>query len=230
MRLTIFLKNNNDNNCMPISYRISMLHLLKDIFSKSGVYDKYFHDKMVKPYTYSIYFNNMKIMEEYIYFDKYFILNFSSNSNILIDHIWDNLNTGMKFTIGDNEYIIDLIKRTNPKIRKNKMVADISILTNPFVTAKDSNYFITPNNNLKLFNEILNYQLKKKFKYLYNNTKVGSVYLTPISMTDVIVKHYGILKGFKGSFKINGDKTLIKFIFDNGLGVRTGQGFGYILK
>lgn len=230
MKLTIFFKNDKDNNIMPISYRISTLHLVKDIFARSGMYKKYFTDKIVKPYTYSVYFNNMRITEDFIYFDKYFILNFSSNSKVLVNHIWENINTGLKFTIGNKEYTIDLIKKSNPKIRWNKMIADISILTNPFVDSKDNKYFITPSDNLKLFNEVLNYQLKRKFKYLYKNTRVGSIYLTPISMEDVIVKHYGILRGFRGSFKINGDKTLIKFIFDNGLGVKTGQGFGYIFK
>jgi CRISPR/Cas system endoribonuclease Cas6 (RAMP superfamily) len=107
MRLTIFFKNNKENNSIKINYRISMLHLVKSIFSKSGMYKKYFNNKMVKPYTYSVYFNNMKLEEDNIKFDNYFILNFSSNNKTLIDNIWKNLNNGLKFKLDNEEYMVD---------------------------------------------------------------------------------------------------------------------------
>ena len=44
------------------------------------------------------------------------------------------------------------------------------------------------------------------------------------------VKHYGgYLKCFLGKFKIVTDnEEILKFIYDFGMGLRTGQGFGYL--
>ncbi|MEN3045122.1 MAG: CRISPR-associated endoribonuclease Cas6 [Candidatus Hydrothermales bacterium] len=49
------------------------------------------------------------------------------------------------------------------------------------------------------------------------------------SIEEVYVKHYGgFLKGFKGVFILESSPWMLQFIYDFGLGVRTGQGFGLL--
>jgi CRISPR-associated endoribonuclease Cas6 len=56
------------------------------------------------------------------------------------------------------------------------------------------------------------------------------LYLEPISTEEVLVKHYGgYVRGFLGEFKLYTDNPeVLKFVYQYGLGVRTGQGFGYL--
>ena len=49
------------------------------------------------------------------------------------------------------------------------------------------------------------------------------------SIREVYVKHYGgVLRGFKGVFYLEGEPEMLQFVYDYGLGVKTGQGFGLI--
>jgi len=56
------------------------------------------------------------------------------------------------------------------------------------------------------------------------------LYFEPISIEEVLVKHYGgYVRGFLGEFKLHTDNPeVLKFVYQYGLGVRTGQGFGYL--
>jgi len=52
----------------------------------------------------------------------------------------------------------------------------------------------------------------------------------PISVKEEVIRHYGgTLRGFLGRFRIMSDsEELLRFIYQYGLGLRTGQGFGYL--
>jgi CRISPR-associated endoribonuclease Cas6 len=53
--------------------------------------------------------------------------------------------------------------------------------------------------------------------------------LEPYEIKEVVVDGVGgKVKGFKGKFYIVGKPEILQFLYDFGLGVRTGQGFGLI--
>lgn len=151
---------------------------------------------------------------------------------------------------------IDLEK--NVKIKERCVIfktLGICILTNPEENARNfEKWFVVPSEeNLKYFNKILEKRMIEKYEII-NGKKIDtriiftplsqneltvlirqgkvsyeSFYSTGKSIKEVYVKHYnGFLKGFKGVFLLESHPEMLQFIYDYGLGVRTGQGFGLI--
>lgn len=128
---------------------------------------------------------------------------------------------------------------------------EICILTNPDEDAKNfKRWFITPKDNLDEFNRIFEKRMNQKYEMIKGRKISAKIRLIPLgdeerqklvcegvipphfnheSIKDVYVRHYGgFLRGFKGVFYLEGEPEMLQFVYDYGLGVRTGQGFGLI--
>jgi|GEM_PF-366320 CRISPR-associated endoribonuclease Cas6 len=125
------------------------------------------------------------------------------------------------------------------------------ILTNPDEDAKNfKRWFITPKDNLDEFNRIFEKRMNQKYEIIKGRKISAKIRLIPLgdeerqrlvrkgvipgsfnheSIKEVYVKHYGgFMRGFKGVFYLEGNPEMLQFVYDYGLGVRTGQGFGLI--
>lgn len=162
---------------------------------------------------------------------------------------------GKGLILGKNKIfpVKEIYLEKNLKIKTNCAIfktIGVCILNNPDESAKNfEKWFITPNSeDIDKFNEILEKRMIEKYERINGRKIQTKITLTPLSDTllfirqgrlsesfkdksirDVYVKHYnGFLKGFKGIFYLESEPSMLQFIYDYGLGIRTGQGFGLL--
>lgn len=128
----------------------------------------------------------------------------------------------------------------------------VCVVTDKNAKAKDfDKWYCTPDKeNLERFNEVLEDRILEKYERIKGERLNTRVKFTPVSeaemeifirqgkinpsfgvkpINEVYVKHYGgFIKGFKGVFYLESEPEILQFIYDYGLGVRTGQGFGLL--
>lgn len=221
---------------IPIKYRTSISYMIKNTFYKNPeIVGEYYNkkNKVVKPYSFECYFDDMKILNDEIIFKDRFKINFTSLNDDLFNASWKGINCKKTILLNNINFEIKSIKKYQPDIKNysSTFKCDLSILTDVYAPSNKNidEYYLSPNYDLDTFNNNLNLYLKKKYFYMYNKMyKGGNIRFIPINIKDNYISHYERMKAFYGSFKLTGDKELIDIIYHGGLGVRTGQGFGYV--
>ena len=225
---------------LPKDYRRLFISFLKTVFSKSGTITEILKkDKKWRPYTFTVYFGkNFEIKEEEIH-TSHIEFFFSTGEPDLFILFYNGIIELKKtpILIGKQKFEIKNIKYLKQeKITKNRVLfktLGISVLTDPDKKAKDfTSWFITPLDDIERFNQVLNKRTKEKFKYIKGIEPPEDLRMVPADKDSVkkdMVKHYGgYIKGFRGYFWLEGPPFLLQFVYDYGLGVRTGQGFGML--
>lgn len=162
---------------------------------------------------------------------------------------------GISFPGGKVIPIKDILLSQTVKINTSCCIfktVGICVVTDKEAKAKDfGKWYCTPDeDNLERFNEVLESRMLEKYERIKGKGLNTQVKFTPISkkemkifirqgkinpsfgvkpINEVYVKHYnGFIKGFKGVFYLESHPEMLQFIYDYGLGVRTGQGFGLL--
>ena len=79
----------------------------------------------------------------------------------------------------------------------------------------------------KEFKDLLNRNALKKYQLLYGKTLKSHLHVEPIKVKESIVIYKDtVVKGWMGHFKLRGPKTLVKVVYDAGLGSKNSEGFG----
>ncbi len=128
----------------------------------------------------------------------------------------------------------------------------VCVLTDPEQDAKDfEKWFCIPcEEDFERFNKVLEKRMIEKYERIKGEKIDTKIKFTPVSekeieifirhgklnpcfgpkpIKEIIVKHYnGFIKGFKGVFYLESHPKMLQFIYDYGLGVKTGQGFGLV--
>ncbi len=203
-------------------------------------YNFLFSSKRAKPYVFSPFLGkdfSAGIIGPHI------SLIFSSGDFKVVSHLWNGilkLKEGRQDYIEINNvkfYLKDLKLEKPKKIKSNKVLfqtTGISILTDPSVNKKNfKEWFIIPEkDNIEKFNEVLNKRVNERYEFItgvQKDWKIRFQFNEKEEMKEVIVPFYeGYLRGFKGSFILEGACEILQFIYDYGFGVRTGQGFGLL--
>lgn len=253
MRFNIILTSKNKKE-VPIDYRRYFISFLKSIFEAEGIYTELFDKKTIKPYTFSVWFgNDFEFTEKGIKGTDRISFLFSTGDKCIFTKFYNGLLNMKDVKLWDEFKIENIILLPPKKIVANKILCKtigISIFTDPEADAKDfSKWFITPKDDILKFNEVFKKRIVERARFLnceffsenikfsipdieeFQNLKKENDIITLLKepIEDVIVKHYnGNLKGFRGFFGVEGDVKLLNFIYDYGIGVRTGQGFGMI--
>ncbi len=87
---------------------------------------------------------------------------------------------------------------------------------------------------MTFFNDVLKKRTNDRFERIKGRKGSFEIESKPLmgykdSIKETVVKHYGAyLRGFRGFFWLEGDEEILQFVYDFGLGVRIGQGFGMI--
>ncbi|MEM2842158.1 MAG: CRISPR-associated endoribonuclease Cas6 [Thermoproteota archaeon] len=77
------------------------------------------------------------------------------------------------------------------------------------------------------FCELIDLNAKKKHVILHNKKIKSHLTIIPIKVREVIVMYKDtVVKSWLGSFYLKGPKTLIRTLYDTGLGSKNSQGFG----
>ncbi|MEM2742264.1 MAG: CRISPR-associated endoribonuclease Cas6 [candidate division WOR-3 bacterium] len=230
----------------PINHELRkpFISFLKKVFEKSdeNYFNELFNSKKAKPYCFSPYFGK-DFAEKYI--GKNISLIFSTGNPDILIHFWNGIlalkedNSDYLSINGIKFYLRNLTLLPPKKINSTKAIfrtIGISVLTNPQQSAKDfENWYITPEqDNLDEFNEVLRKRTQERFLHIKGVNKeinlTFSLLQKPEKLVEkTIVPHYGgYIKGFRGTFLLEGDPEILQFLYDFGLGVRTGQGFGLL--
>ena len=154
----------------------------------------------------------------------------------IIEQIAKNGIMAESYQLGNNEVkLVEINTYPQHKIDKEKIIIRTlspievhSTLKKPDGSPKT--YYYNPKE--KEFSELINDNIKKKWKILNKKECNLSLKISPVNTghlkeRTIIVKN-NVIKGWKGRFILEGDKELIRLAFDTGLGSRNSLGFGMI--
>ena len=219
---------------ISIDYRRRFISLLKRIFGKD------FDEASVKPYTFAVYFGkNAKFSNDFITVIDPITFRFSTGDEEVAMVFYNGI-----IRLKKEGYLHDLspnsehgaffriekisLEKEPPLKNKFKALSPVIIERKPDSRSPRERY-ATPGDSD--FNKWLVENLQRRISILLTKPMpFTEFYLEPASIEEVLVKHYGgYVRGFLGVFNLHADNPeILKFVYQYGLGVRTGQGFGYL--
>lgn len=223
-----------ENEILPIQYRKSIISFIKlSLLEYNEQYYKKFYnnrDTTIKPYTFSVFFCNPKFIEDRIIIEnKRLELNLSiadyETSIILYNAL--NHQKNKKFSLDKNSWTI---KNIGVSLDKQISSEKITIkFMSPLVVRshfKDKDYYYSF--NYEEFKDMLKINIRHQLKITdIKGDLVNSFDIEAIKAKKVIVKFYEKkIETSTGIFKISGDKQLLKYLYDAGIGSKRSSGFG----
>ncbi len=232
MRFLVKMKpSEKESTYIPIDYRSRFISLLKLIFGEEE-----FEQKGPRPYTFAVYFGkDAKINREYIENVQQVNLRFSTGDTLKAINFYNGIlklkKEGYKHPIGNNRFSIEWISQ-----EEEKTPTGIFRTLSPVIVERIGFKSKDPNERYALpseddFNESLLENILRRYRDIFGNLPNINVFrFTPINVKGEFIRHYGgLLRGFLGKFKIESDsEEILRFIYKYGMGLRTGQGFGYL--
>ena len=233
MRLKLYFELENEK--MPIQYRKCILSFIKKSLSEySEEYYKRLYDgnkPIIKPYTFSVFFEKPKIdNEEIILAKKYFDLNIAIQDYEIAVALYNSFNheKNKSFLIRNNSW-----KLTNIIMLPEKNITAESInikFQSPLVARNRQNqkdYYYSYTNPEK-FLETLKINIREELKITDIPLETIETFeITPIEPKKVIIKFYEKqIETSIGKFNIKGDKRLLEYLYKVGLGSKRSAGFG----
>lgn len=115
------------------------------------------------------------------------------------------------------------IKGNKIAIRMLSPLTVYSTLMTP--DGRKKTYYYSPYE--KEFSDLVNENAKKKYFLLTGETIKSDVKISPLKVKEaVVIYKRTVVKGWMGTFILKGPASLIKTIYDAGLGAKNSQGFG----
>ncbi len=215
-----------------IDYRSRFISLLKKIFGSDD-----FSKESARPYTFAVYFGKeARIRGEHFTGVKGINFRFSTGDSVVVARFYNGILRLKKedyvHSIGTGKFYIELIKPEKERTLNGlfKTLSPIVVERIGYSNPKDpKDRYITPLE--KGFEESLLENVMRRYEaILGKELKVNSFRFEPIRVKKEVIKHYGgVIRGFIGTFKLVSDsENVLRFIYQYGLGLRTGQGFGYV--
>lgn len=223
-----------ENESLPIQYRKSVMSFIKLSLSEydEQYYKKYYNDKdtIMKPYTFAMFFRSPKFENDRIIIkDKRLELNISIadyETSIILYNAF-NHQKNKKFSLDKNSWIL---KNINMSLDKKFDSEEITIkFMSPLVVRshlENKDYYYSYND--EKFKDILKINIKQQLKITdIPINLVDSFDIVAIDPKKIIVKFYEKkIETTSGIFKISGDKQLLKYLYDAGMGSKRSSGFG----
>jgi CRISPR-associated endoribonuclease Cas6 len=154
----------------------------------------------------------------------------------ILEQIAKNCVTKDKLVLGQNEIIITAIEVfksvsiVSDKVRVNCLTP---IEVHSTLTKGDGSkktYYYSPDE--KEFSELINENLRKKWTALFKKDCPYNLRITPVNIRFNRERKRSfkgtVIKGWTGHFYLEGDRELMQFAFDAGLGSRNSAGWGMI--
>lgn len=233
MRFKLIFKLENET--IPIQYRKNVISFLKLSLEEYDIeyFNKFYHkkDRIIKPYTFSVYLRNAKINSETITVpDKTFTLNISIADIEIATILYNSFNHQIrkKIPMDKNSLtLIDIAMIPEKKILEDKIIVKFM---SPLVvhdrnreTRKD--YFYSFED--EKFLETLKINIKNQLEGTDITLKsVESFNIIPIKAKKTVVKFYEKqIEVSLGSFELSGDKKLLNLLYQGGIGSKRSAGF-----
>ncbi|MEM2109112.1 MAG: CRISPR-associated endoribonuclease Cas6 [Candidatus Odinarchaeota archaeon] len=109
---------------------------------------------------------------------------------------------------------------------KIKMLSPLTVYSTLFTPdGKKKTYYYSPFEDE--FSKLIDFNARKKYFLLYGRKLKTGLFIKPLKVREVVLKYKStIIKGWTGSFQLEGEKEIIKTVYDTGLGSKNSQGFG----
>lgn len=181
-----------------------------------------------KMFTFSRLYGDYRREGELLFYKDFVYFAFSSAIDEVIRHVYEYLQESPEFTIDKARFVVDkvLVKGFDKELAKKGLFYTLS----PVVVTKKSG-----ERSKYLFPHQLEYdyliRLNAERKVL---AFTGKVYKTKLDVRveewrRAVVRYKRTrVEGVTGKFKLSGPLTMLKVIYDAGLGVKNSQGFGML--
>ncbi len=238
MRLKIrFKPTGGQPESLPIDYRGIFIS-----FVKSALLPRFphiFENRLVKPYTFAVLFNRgVKFSGREITGIGRMDFLFSSGDPEILTAMF-NFAMGLKRGIGWDKIRKEEIRRfrlteVSPVWREYRGEDTFRILSPVVVNDPDRDprnpreHYLLPGE--EGFSQRLLETTRERMERFLMKVPKGGMEVEPVGkVREVMVRHYrGYVRGFIGTVRVKASPDVLKFIYDYGLGVRTGQGFGML--
>lgn len=226
---------------IPLSYRMMIVSLIKECVraGDEATYAHYFHAQkhLPKPYTFSVLLKNYRIQEDTISVDGLQLNVSSSDYRFLIPFL-----NGMQ-QIRHFKYKQFQMSRGAIRCLPERKVQSSRIIVktlSPILMEDDSKKPIAPDH--PDYNKHLNFIISRKNQTLGRSIPVRPIFLTPIHMKKNVIKEkneqftlkhgkerYLYFTAYRGKFVLEGSPDDLQLLIDEGIGLRSSQGFGHIM-
>ena len=234
--MKILLQFQLKNNKLPIDYRRVILSFFKKALSEIAdgkYYEKYYFKPERRNFSFAVNLPNPKFSKSEITLEENrFRITFSTPDKMtgfvfmsaFIKQKGNPLSAplGNVFTLTNISQIGD--KTTSSNTALVKMLSPLCIREHNRGENKDSYYSVASDNFEEKANEIIKEQLVNSG---FDDERVKGFSIKPLNSKKTVVFHYGnYIECSLGEFVLNGDKAIINYLLQSGIGSRKSAGFG----
>lgn len=219
---------------IPIQYRKTIISFFKHSLSEynSKYYKKYYNEKdpIIKQYAFSTYYKLQKIEnDKMMLLDKKIELNITTSdyeTGIILYNAFNNQKY-QKYSLNNNSMTLQNITMTMEKeINTDKITVKFQapLCVRERKDSKDYYYSYEKSE----FEETLKINIKEQLKITEIPKDIVDTFsIKPINAKKVLVKFYEkCLECSTGTFELIGNKELLRYLYQTGMGSRHSAGFG----
>lgn len=224
------------NNKLPIDYRRVILSFFKKALSEIAdgkYYEKYYFKPERRNFSFAVNLPNPKFSKSEITLGKNeFRITFSTSDKMtgfvfmsaFIKQKGNNFSAPL-----ENVFILTNISQIGDKTASSstalvKMLSPLCIREHNRGENKDSYYSVASESFEKKANKIIQEQLIESG---FDDERVKGFSIKPLNSKKTVVFHYGnYIECSLGEFVLNGDKAIINYLLQSGIGSRKSAGFG----
>lgn len=215
---------------LPKDYRSGFISLVKKAIETSNpkLYECYYTQHKLKPFTFSTYFPNLKGGENGMFeVGNKIRLNFSTSSLELATHLYNGFYKVREFPLFENIIKLKHITMKNLDIIRSDEVTFKTASPVLISNKGSSEWYLLPGQDG--FIDGVKFAVGEIAKEFLNPKAEIEIEFTPLQIKRKVVRHYNMdMSSFVGVFKIKSDPEILQLIYDVGLGVRRNQGFGML--
>lgn len=224
------------NNKLPIDYRRVILSFFKKALSEIAdgkYYEKYYFKPERRNFSYAVNLPNPKFSKSEITLGKNeFRITFSTSDKmtgfVFMSAFIKQKGNNFSAPLG-NVFILTNISQIGDKTASSstalvKMLSPLCIREHNRGENKDSYYSVASESFEKKANKIIQEQLIESG---FDDERVKGFSIKPLNSKKTVVFHYGnYIECSLGEFVLNGDKAIINYLLQSGIGSRKSAGFG----
>lgn len=234
--MKILLQFQLKNNKLPIDYRRVILSFFKKALSEIAdgkYYEKYYFKPERRNFSFAVNLPNPKFSKSEITLGKNeFRITFSTSDKmtgfVFMSAFIKQKGNNFSAPLG-NVFILTNISQIGDKTANSstalvKMLSPLCIREHNRGENKDSYYSVASDNFEKNANKIIQEQLIESG---FDDERVKGFSIKPLNSKKTVVFHYGnYIECSLGEFVLNGDKAIINYLLQSGIGSRKSAGFG----
>lgn len=224
------------NNKLPIDYRRVILSFFKKALSEIAdgkYYEKYYFKPERRNFSFAVNLPNPKFSKSEITLEENrFRITFSTSDKmtgfVFMSAFIKQKGNNFSAPLG-NVFILTNISQIGDKTASSstalvKMLSPLCIREHSRDENKNSYYSVASESFEKKANKIIQEQLIESG---FDDERVKGFSIQPINSKKTVVFHYGnYIECSLGEFVLNGDKAIINYLLQSGIGSRKSAGFG----